>query len=976
MQNSQAESKRMQTETLDFGITRPPHVRIMVCQITSDEDEWVQHQGLFFLRNPSVIQDRIAVLLAHSRSATVDAIVFPELSVPVECLGYIQAWSQQNAVLVIAGSHYHETPAGAFISRCPVIVNGQVHFVEKITPSPIEVSPIAGEGLTSGTRTSIFMNTPIGNFAILICSDYLDDNFKRAILDSPLDFLIVPAFQAQSDMYHSRMSIDCEGSEQGIYLIYANNICGTLGDGRSAFFGLLDRIFHDKLVAAGKTTAAERYKVCELSTTNAFVIMEMDLDHKQPFAKRTVYTRPNIRILETGGDISGQSTEFVRRIAHNDNRYARIEELFVPPAEYPSMLEKLEARRLLFIIGDPGIGKTYSAVRLLKHYFSLGYDPIWYAGLEKTERVDQRQILEGFRPKNKQVIYFEDPFGRTVFERRDSLFQIFGPLSDHLQDIDARIVITSRRQIFEQFTQEMMTSLDLSQLAEDMNVVKPSYSNDALREILRRLAVKARWFSSEYCRDLVEDQIRAGRLNTPLAIRDFAFSTENIEDSTILLRRLQVRDTEATGLFAQDIESASFETKLTLSLVFLFGTQSVSTLAAWFNSVAAFVEPQRTWAGPSPFFREIRTQSGYRIEQYGNRASVLRFIHSYYEEAFVKAAEHDPVTKDALVSAVKLVARTNLRTAMNGLMNQVVKYPVLVLSLLENMLPVMKTGATLSDLSYAGMRLIGVFDRNKNPQFFHILMQFIILDELAKRISVERDVQVLGLAFRLAYNLGERSANTSPVNKKWRKLLNDAIDWQALFSLWSQEKAFSRLLEPMSWASKIGRGKVRGFINAFSATELAARFNTLTLQERSQFLRLTSSISLDRAHKKTLRTMSKGVPRGGFQDWLFRNPNTRCGIVVDDGAFTAMSDGYNLLPVGVIDVLGDFGREEAIPLLNTKGETQGIGIVNYSSAEIEAIKGKHSSLIEEIVEVAFGRSVMRSRRIMFCGTTEIPKGND
>lgn len=976
MQGSRAESKLMQTETLDFGITRPPHVRVMVCQIASDADEWVQHRGLFFLRNPSAVQDRLDVLLAHSRSATVDAIVFPELSVPAECLGHIQAWSQQNAVLVIAGSHYHETPAGSFISRCPVIANGQVHFVEKVTPAPIEVSPIAGEGLTSGTRIPIFMNTQIGHFAVLICSDYLDDNIKRALLNSSLDFLIVPAFQDQSDMYHSRMSIDCEGSEQGVYLVYANNVCEALGDGRSAFFGLLDLIFHDKLVAAGKATATARCKVCELSTTDAFVIMEVDLDHKKPFAKRTVHTRPNIRIVEIGGGISGQSTEFVRRIAHNDDRYARIEELFVPPAEYPSMLEKLEARRLLFIIGDPGIGKTYSAVRLLKHYFSLGYDPIWYAGLERAERIDQRQILEGFRPKNKQVIYFEDPFGRTVFERRDSLFQIFGPLSDHLQDVDVRIIITSRRQIFEQFSHEMMTSLDMSQLAEDMNVVKPSYSNGALIEILRRLAVRTRWFQDAHCRDLVENQIRAGRLNTPLAVRDFVFSTENIEHSETLLRRLQVRDTETTGLFAQDIEAAPVETKLTLSLVFLFGTQSVSNLAAWFNRVAAFVEPQRMWAGPAPFFREIRTQSGYRIEQYGNRASVLRFIHPYYEEAFVKAAEHDPVTQDALASVVKFAARTSLRTAINGIMNHVGKYPVLVLSLLQNLVPVMKSGATLSDLSYAGMRLIGVFDRIKSPQFLHILKQVITLQGLAKRISVEKDTQVLGMAFRFTYNLGIRLAEVSPGDRTWRNLLKNTIDWQALFRLWSEEKAFSRLLEPMNWASMIGKQEVCDFLNAFSPTELAARFNTLTLQERARLLSITSSLQLNSPHKRALRTMSKDVPKGRIQDWLLKNPNTRCGIVVDDGAIVAMSEGLNLLPVGVIDVLGDFGREEAIPLLDAKGVTQGVGIVNYSSADIEAIKGKHSSLIEEIVEITFGRSVMRSSRITLSVRPEGRKDDD
>jgi glutamate 5-kinase len=61
--------------------------------------------------------------------------------------------------------------------------------------------------------------------------------------------------------------------------------------------------------------------------------------------------------------------------------------------------------------------------------------------------------------------------------------------------------------------------------------------------------------------------------------------------------------------------------------------------------------------------------------------------------------------------------------------------------------------------------------------------------------------------------------------------------------------------------------------------------------------------------------------------------------VVDAGAERALRErGTSLLPVGVVDVQGDFKAGDAVEVV-TDGHAIGKGIVNYSAAELRGIKG-------------------------------------
>ncbi len=73
-------------------------------------------------------------------------------------------------------------------------------------------------------------------------------------------------------------------------------------------------------------------------------------------------------------------------------------------------------------------------------------------------------------------------------------------------------------------------------------------------------------------------------------------------------------------------------------------------------------------------------------------------------------------------------------------------------------------------------------------------------------------------------------------------------------------------------------------------------------------------------------------------------------LYLDRGAVTAISQaGKSLLAAGIIAVEGEFDTQEAVQLCDQNGKEVARGIVNYSSAELERIQGRHSSEIAAIL---------------------------
>ncbi len=84
------------------------------------------------------------------------------------------------------------------------------------------------------------------------------------------------------------------------------------------------------------------------------------------------------------------------------------------------------------------------------------------------------------------------------------------------------------------------------------------------------------------------------------------------------------------------------------------------------------------------------------------------------------------------------------------------------------------------------------------------------------------------------------------------------------------------------------------------------------------------------------------------QYWLAYNVIPKGEIVVDPGARRALvRQGKSLLPAGIIEVKGRFGKGAAVRLVDSEGQEFAVGLTNYSSQDIDRIKGRHSKEIAQ-----------------------------
>jgi glutamate 5-kinase len=86
------------------------------------------------------------------------------------------------------------------------------------------------------------------------------------------------------------------------------------------------------------------------------------------------------------------------------------------------------------------------------------------------------------------------------------------------------------------------------------------------------------------------------------------------------------------------------------------------------------------------------------------------------------------------------------------------------------------------------------------------------------------------------------------------------------------------------------------------------------------------------------------------------------GLVIDEGAARALGSHCNLLPIGIVEVIGDFQRGEVIALFDGT-RYLGFGVAKYNADDIRKIKGKHSSLIDETLLQNYGNGVLMIRTI-------------
>jgi len=102
-----------------------------------------------------------------------------------------------------------------------------------------------------------------------------------------------------------------------------------------------------------------------------------------------------------------------------------------------------------------------------------------------------------------------------------------------------------------------------------------------------------------------------------------------------------------------------------------------------------------------------------------------------------------------------------------------------------------------------------------------------------------------------------------------------------------------------------------------------------------------------------------------FKLWLKYAKPSHGQVLVDRGAARALREGgTSLLPVGIVDVLGDFDAGDAVVVAERDGADAaprpiGKGICNYSAVELRRIKGMKTSSVRELLPQATEEAVHR-----------------
>jgi len=160
--------------------------------------------------------------------------------------------------------------------------------------------------------------------------------------------------------------------------------------------------------------------------------------------------------------------------------------------------------------------------------------------------------------------------------------------------------------------------------------------------------------------------------------------------------------------------------------------------------------------------------------------------------------------------------------------------------------------------------------------------------------------------------------------------------------------------------SKLGTG---GMITKVEAAKLATSSGVTVViadgREPDVILRLANGEALG---TRFLPTTSKLESR---KRWMLSGLSTRGKLVVDSGAALALrKQKRSLLAAGIRNIEGDFQRGDIVNIYDPDGSRLGCGITNYSSADIEVIKGAHSEKITTLLGYDYGSEVVHRNNLV------------
>ena len=156
------------------------------------------------------------------------------------------------------------------------------------------------------------------------------------------------------------------------------------------------------------------------------------------------------------------------------------------------------------------------------------------------------------------------------------------------------------------------------------------------------------------------------------------------------------------------------------------------------------------------------------------------------------------------------------------------------------------------------------------------------------------------------------------------------------------EKITPELKEAAEGKGRLGRG---GMKTKLEAAEISMRSGIPLVIANSRRSNVLLDILDDKPVGTYFRPGEKGLP--GIKRWIAYGAGAKGQIYVNEGAKKAIMKGASLLAVGIEKVSGQFQVGDVVSLIDPDGREFARGIVNYSSEEVNLIKGMNTAQIRK-----------------------------
>lgn len=153
------------------------------------------------------------------------------------------------------------------------------------------------------------------------------------------------------------------------------------------------------------------------------------------------------------------------------------------------------------------------------------------------------------------------------------------------------------------------------------------------------------------------------------------------------------------------------------------------------------------------------------------------------------------------------------------------------------------------------------------------------------------------------------------------------------------------LIQMAGEGGELGTG---GMVTKLHAAQKAARSGTVTVIINGNNKNALAEIHTGKASGTWLFPKNKKL--AARKQWISGQARQVCRLVIDQGAVKVLkNEGRSLLPIGIIQVVGEFERGDSLLVVDASGQEIAHGLVNYSAKEARKIKGIASAEIEKIL---------------------------